>query len=50
MVHGLPEHLGWLRKSQDLYDWTAGCIAVTNTEIEEIFAAVQDGTPIEIRP
>ncbi|MGH7004900.1 MAG: L,D-transpeptidase family protein [Alphaproteobacteria bacterium] len=31
-------------------DWTDGCIAVTNAEIREIWAAVGDGTPIEIRP
>lgn len=31
-------------------DWTAGCIAVTNREIETIYAMVRDGTPIQIRP
>jgi murein L,D-transpeptidase YafK len=31
-------------------DWTDGCIAVTNAEIDEIFRAVPDGTPIEIKP
>lgn len=31
-------------------DWTAGCIAVTNDEIEEIYNAVKDGTPINILP
>ncbi len=29
-------------------DWTWGCIAVTNDEIEEIYAMVRDGTPIAI--
>ena len=29
-------------------DWTAGCIAVTDREIEEIYAMVRDGTPIDI--
>lgn len=29
-------------------DWTAGCISVTDREIEEIYAMVGDGTPIEI--
>jgi hypothetical protein len=33
-----------------LKDWTDGCIAVTNAEIDEIWASVADGTPIEIRP
>jgi len=31
-------------------DWTDGCIAVTNGQIDEIWAAVQDGTLMEIRP
>jgi lipoprotein-anchoring transpeptidase ErfK/SrfK len=31
-------------------DWTAGCIAVTNAEIEELFAATAIGTEVEIRP
>lgn len=31
-------------------DWTAGCIAVTNREIEKIYAMVRDGTPIDIYP
>ena len=33
-----------------LLDWTHGCIAVTNEEIEQIWRAVPDGTPIDIRP
>lgn len=31
-------------------DWTVGCIAVTDSEIEEIYAMVKDGTPIVIQP
>lgn len=31
-------------------DWTAGCIAVTNRQIEDIYAMVRDGTPITITP
>ncbi|WP_371832310.1 L,D-transpeptidase family protein [Paracoccus benzoatiresistens] len=31
-------------------DWTAGCIAVTDDEIEEIYAMLQPGTPIRIFP
>ena len=31
-------------------DWTAGCIAVTNEKIDEIWDLVQDGTPIVIHP
>jgi L,D-peptidoglycan transpeptidase YkuD (ErfK/YbiS/YcfS/YnhG family) len=32
------------------HDWTNGCVAVTNEEIDEIWKLVKDGTPIEIRP
>ena len=31
-------------------DWTAGCIAVTDAEIEDIYAMIRDGTPIQINP
>lgn len=50
MIHGLPNGLGWLGSLARARDWTAGCIAVTNAEIEEIWRAVPDGTPIEILP
>ncbi|OWU86004.1 ErfK/YbiS/YcfS/YnhG family protein [Oceanicola sp. 22II-s10i] len=44
-IHGRP----WkYRKGGQ--DWTAGCIAVTNKEIEDIYAMVRDGTPISIYP
>ena len=49
-VHGLPNGYGWIGVSHRLKDWTDGCVAVTNEEIEEIWNAVPDGTPIEIRP
>lgn len=50
MIHGLPNGRGWIGAFHRRSDWTAGCIAVTDQEIEEIFRAVPDGTPIEIRP
>jgi len=49
-VHGLPNGYGFVGASHRLKDWTDGCIAVTNEEIDEIWRAVDDGTPIEIRP
>jgi murein L,D-transpeptidase YafK len=49
-IHGLRNWTGWLGSWHRLIDWTDGCIAVTNAEIEEIAAAVPDGTPIVIRP
>ncbi len=50
MVHGLPNGLGWLDKLHLKRDWTDGCIAVTNEEMDEIWAHVPTGTPIEISP
>lgn len=50
MVHGIRNGLGFIGRFQRLVDWTSGCMSVTNPEIEEIFRAVRDGTPIEIRP
>lgn len=49
-VHGLPNGYGSIGAAHRLKDWTDGCIAVTDAEIEEIWNAVTDGTPIEIRP
>jgi murein L,D-transpeptidase YafK len=50
MIHGLPNNMGWLGPSHRLYDWTLGCIAVTDAEIDEIWKMVPIGTPVEIRP
>lgn len=50
MVHGLRKGLGWLGRFHRFFDWTDGCIAVTNSEMEELWRFVPDGTPIEIRP
>ena len=50
MIHGLPNGRAWIGKRHVLRDWTDGCIAVTNEEIQEIWRLVPNGTPIEIRP
>jgi murein L,D-transpeptidase YafK len=50
MIHGLGTGLGWIGKLHVFKDWTLGCIAVTNSEIEEIYAATPMGTPVEIKP
>lgn len=42
-IHGQGNPISRLRN-----DWTWGCIAVTNREIEEIYSMVRDGTPIAI--
>lgn len=50
MIHGRPNGLALLGRFMLDEDWTDGCIAVTNAQIEEIWAIVEVGTPIEIRP
>jgi murein L,D-transpeptidase YafK len=50
MIHGMRNGLGLIGRLHRWLDWTAGCIAVTNPEIEEIYRAVPDGTFVEIRP
>lgn len=50
MIHGLSPKLASLDKMHRYQDWTDGCIAVTNKEIEEIWRLVPDGIPIEIKP
>jgi murein L,D-transpeptidase YafK len=48
-LHGLPNDYK-LAANEDPGDWTDGCIAVTDAEMDEIWRAVPDGTPIEIKP
>ena len=48
MIHGLPKGAGWLQNAQRRVDWTRGCIAVTNAEMDWLWQAVPDGTTIEI--
>ena len=52
MIHGFPNKVpAWLFKFwHKTTDWTAGCIAVTNDEVEEIYNLVKDGTQITIKP
>jgi murein L,D-transpeptidase YafK len=50
MIHGLPDGERWVGEAHRGYDWTNGCIAVTDDEMSEIWELVDDGTPIEIRP
>lgn len=47
-IHGLKNGRGYIGKCHRLKDWTAGCIAVTNDEMDELFAAVRQNAEIEI--
>ena len=50
MIHGIKNGLSWVGASHSEVDWTEGCIAVTNKEMEEIYRLVPNGTIVEIRP
>jgi murein L,D-transpeptidase YafK len=50
MIHGLPNGKGWVGARHRLFDWTLGCIAVTDEEIDEVWKLVPVGTAVEIRP
>lgn len=48
LIHG--QKYGWVGKFHRWNDWTLGCLALTNPEIDEIYDAVENGCPIEIMP
>lgn len=50
MIHGRPNWMGALEFKFRGQDWTDGCIAVSNVDMEEIWKSVADGTPITILP
>jgi tetratricopeptide (TPR) repeat protein len=50
MIHGIKNGLSWIGASHAEVDWTKGCIAVTDEEMEEIYKLVPNGTIVEIRP
>jgi murein L,D-transpeptidase YafK len=50
MIHGLPNEGAWVGAFRRRTDWTAGCIGLTNEEIEELWRVTPDGTVVEIRP
>lgn len=50
MIHGLKNGFSQVGASHVQDDWTEGCIAVTNREMEEIYRLVPNGTLVEIRP
>jgi murein L,D-transpeptidase YafK len=51
MIHGLKNGQGWMgSRHLGSGDWTDGCIAVTNEEMDEIWSLVDLGTTVEIRP
>lgn len=49
-IHALKNGIGFINKFQRWLNWTNGCIAVTNSEVDELYASVKIGTKIEIKP
>jgi murein L,D-transpeptidase YafK len=50
MIHGIRNGFGWIGRFHAPLDWTKGCVAVTDKEIEEIDILVPNGTVVKIRP
>jgi tetratricopeptide (TPR) repeat protein len=50
MIHGIKNGFSWVGDAHTEVDWTKGCIAVTDEEIEEISKLAPNGTIVEIRP
>lgn len=50
MIHGIKSGFSWVGDAHTEVDWTKGCIAVTDEEIEEIAKVTPNGTAVEIRP
>jgi murein L,D-transpeptidase YafK len=50
MIHGLPPRFASYGASQADHDWTEGCIALSDQQMDEIWRAVPVGTPILITP
>ena len=50
MIHGIKNGFSWVGDAHTAVDWTKGCNAVTDEEIEEISKLAPNGTIVEIRP
>ncbi len=50
MIHGQKNGWGWLSFFNQCFDWTEGCIALSNGDMDIIWDTVDVGTPIKIEP
>jgi len=50
MIHGQKNGYEWLSFLSKYVNWTKGCIALSNEDMDEVWKSVRVGTPIEIRP
>ena len=49
-IHGLRNDLWYIGRFQRWRDWTNGCVALTNEEVDDVYAHTAVGTPITIQP
>lgn len=50
MIHGQKNGLGWLSRLSQRFDWTNGCVALHDSDMDILWGSVQEGTQVEIRP
>lgn len=50
MIHGLKKGPDWISRVHHMFNWTEGCVAVTNEEIDEIWRMVPNGAKVVILP
>ena len=50
MIHGQKNGYGWLSFITQRFNWTDGCIALSDRDMDEVWEVVEVGTPIEIKP
>ena len=50
MIHGQKNGFGWLSSVSQSFDWTNGCVALSDADMEEVWKSVKPGTQIELRP
>ena len=49
-IHGQKNGYGWAARVTQSFNWTKGCIALTNANMKKVWDAVKEGTPIDIKP
>jgi murein L,D-transpeptidase YafK len=50
MIHGQKNGLGWLSSATQWFNWTDGCVGLSNEDMDAVWSAVDVGTPIHIYP
>ncbi len=50
MIHGQKNGWGWASFFMQHFNWTNGCIALSNSDMDKIWKAIRIGTPIDIKP